>query len=542
MGTKRMEAWISCRSWQLDYTDEILMSRICHRWNDRQTRPLDIRFARLLDDMPYRGQSRPERMLRRSLMRLSDLGILHIEGNGRRYLKDRWLHISITCAEFWQHFEGKSEAAQEEPVQPQLLQSRALMDQTEPMIHGGSNSIHGGSNTEPMIHGGSNSRAERASHSRVKIFKDVTSSKDDRKAAALRGDILESEKCLSIAETSNPEPAPRPALVPTATLTEPETAAAVFNTLEIDEKEDTVMDDVTRARAAELLELEQEIDVQLRDRSITDADEWQQRREEMQDIRRHRRHLETLLSDEEWHERARTAAATQSERLGDLIADLVAQRWTDFPYRIDWPHRLDQMVEAYPAADRRGRDLLDDVLAASAAPDKNNALILLTARWLEPQEEKPDDDAAPPQALPQMPAEQADHRVLQTPVDDRRPGEHVQGMQEGQETEVLQEDQSQAANDRRPHHQALHQVPADQEPDRVPRRQKRLRRPQARLQDVFQRPAADKAAVPPDARQEEASPPTSPPVPALLETSVAERVLCAQPPSGPPDPAVQSVS
>ena len=315
---------------------------------------------------------------------------------------------------------------------------------------------------------------------------------------------------------------PREILVPAAMLDHPDTAEAVFNTLTIPDDPDSSpqeadMDDMTTARAAELQRHEDKIGLLLRDhRNPLAPDTWQLRYDEMNDIRRQRRALESLLSDDEWRHRAATAASTRSERLVDILAALVSQRWPDFPYRIDWPQRLSQMVEAYRSAGRRGRDLLQDTLTASAASDNNNALILLTARWLEPKEEKP-DDGTPPQALQEMPAEKEDHGVLQTHVDDRRRGGYVQGMQEGKETEVLQQDHSQAANDP-PHHQALHPMPADQEPDRIQRRQEHLRRPPAGLQSLLQRPPENKPAVPPDARKEKASPPAAPPVPALLET------------------------
>ena len=353
------------------------------------------------------------------------------------------------------------------------------------------------------------------------------------------GDRSERKKKEVRKEVRKEGSSPREILVPAAMLDHPDTAESVYNTLTIPDAPDPTtqeadMDDATTARAAELQQHEDQIGLQLRDhRNPLDPDTWQHRYDEMNDIRRQRRALEQLLSDQEWHHRA----ANSGERFSVILAALVHQRWPDFPYRIEWDARLQQMVDAYRAAGRRGRDLLQDTLTASAAPDKNTALILLTARWLEPKEDKPDDDRNPPQTLQQMPAEQADHRVLQTPVDHRRPGEHVQGMQEGQETEDLQEGHSQTAT-YPPHHQALHQVPANQEPDRLQRRQGHLRRPPPGLQSVLQRPAADKSTVPPDAPQETASPPASPPVPALLETQMAERVLSAQPPSGPPDPAV----
>ena len=204
---------------------------------------------------------------------------------------------------------------------------------------------------------------------------------------------------------------PRPALVPAATLTAPETAAAVYNTLEIEKQEEPAMDDVTRARAAELIEIEKEIGTQLRDGSLQHADEYQQARDQLADTRSRRLHLETQLSDEEWHVRARNAAATGSERLVDVIAALVVQRWPDFPYRIEWRQRLHQMVEAYRAAGRRGRYLLDDVLTASAAADKDMALMMLVSHWLE-KEDTTADDRDEDQAVRPLPAEQGSDGVL----------------------------------------------------------------------------------------------------------------------------------
>ena len=294
-----------------------------------------------------------------------------------------------------------------------------------------------------------------------------------------------------INEGQDPKPAPRPALIPVATLTEPETAVAVYNTLEIDdhEKEDPSMDDLTRARAAELLEIEQEIGNRLRSEIFHDADELEKVRHQLAETRRRRRHLETLLSDEEWHARARTAAATGSERLVDVIAALVVQRWPDFPYQIEWSQRLAQMVEAYRAAGRRGRDLLDDVLAASAAEERDLALMILMAQSLHEEEENATDDR----------------------------------------------------DDRDDRDEDLHALPADQEPEGIQRRQEHVRRPSSGLQGVLQRPAAEKAAVPQAARQEKASPAVAAEVPALPAEAAAAAVPSTQPPTGSPEPAVQSL-
>ena len=208
---------------------------------------------------------------------------------------------------------------------------------------------------------------------------------------------------------------PKPALVPVEILDQPANAVAVYNTLEIDdhEKEDPSMDDLTRARAAELLEIEQEIGNRLRSEIIHDADDLEKVRHQLAETRRRRRHLETLLSDEEWHARARTAGATGSERLVDVIAALVVQRWPDFPYQIEWPQRLAQMVEAYRAAGRRGRDLLDDLLTASAAADRYLALMILMSQSLTEEEENATDDRD--EDLHALPAGEADGGVLPQP-------------------------------------------------------------------------------------------------------------------------------
>ena len=265
-------------------------------------------------------------------------------------------------------------------------------------------------------------------------------------------------------------------------LDHPDTAEVVYNTLPIPDAPDPTtqeadMDEATTARAAELQQRQHEIGLQLRDGSITDADEWQRRQHEMLEIKRLRMQLETLLSDEEWHHRAANAASTRSERLVDILADLVAQRWTDFPYRIDWPHRLEQMVEAYRAAGRRGRDLLDDVLAASVAADKNMALIMLTAHWLNSEENVTDD---------------------------------------------------------RHHHQALQPVPAGEAAERVSSPIIGEGRAPAGLQAVRQRVPEEKAALVAQDRR-------AAPVPALPVAAGQVEIPSPQPPTGPPDPAVQSL-
>ena len=219
MGTQRQEAFITCRQFELETTDHTLMMTICHKWNDRQVRSLDISFSELLEYMPYRGKKYAQRTLVRSLERLIDLGILFVEHNGRRYLQDRWLHIDIVWQEFWDNLDIVKNKKKEKPVQPQLLQSRALNARPESTrVQRASEGFE--------IHSEESTRVQRASegfeihsHSSTKDHKDLTPSKDQGKAAELQGST------------------PRPALVPAATLTAPETAEAVYNTLEIPTKE-----------------------------------------------------------------------------------------------------------------------------------------------------------------------------------------------------------------------------------------------------------------------------------------------------------------
>lgn len=117
----------------METSDYALMIVICHRWNDAQLRDLDIRFPVLLDLMPYRNGTRPERMLRTSIDRLVKTGLLRVAHNGARYLRDRWMHIAIVDEKFHGNLAAIRDRARErrtgEPAQARLLQSRALSDQ-----------------------------------------------------------------------------------------------------------------------------------------------------------------------------------------------------------------------------------------------------------------------------------------------------------------------------------------------------------------------------------------------------------------------------
>ena len=191
------------------------------------------------------------------------------------------------------------------------------------------------------------------------------------------------------------EEPPRSALVPADTMSAPDAVAAVYNTLEIDDSEEDDVDDVSRARVSELREQEEELKMRLHDRrEPVSQHEYDAMRDSYQAIGRQRRRIEKQWSDEFWHERARGARA-KGERLVDVLVDLIAQRWPDFPYQIEWPLRLEQMADAYRQAGRRGRELLDDILAASSADDTEAALIQMIGQCLTAEGERDRDDHVP---------------------------------------------------------------------------------------------------------------------------------------------------
>jgi len=114
MGTQRVEAFLQCRHLTaMETSDYALMIVICHRWNDGQVRDFDIRFPVLLDLMPYRNGARPERMLRTSIDRLVKSGLLRVEHNGARYLRDRWMHVAIADEKFHGNLEAIKDRARE---------------------------------------------------------------------------------------------------------------------------------------------------------------------------------------------------------------------------------------------------------------------------------------------------------------------------------------------------------------------------------------------------------------------------------------------
>jgi len=219
MGTQRVEAFLQCRHLTaMETSDYALMIVICHRWNDGQVRDFDIRFPVLLDLMPYRNGARPERMLRTSIDRLVKSGLLRVEHNGARYLRDRWMHVAIADEKFHGNLEAIKDRARErragEPAQARLLQSRALNDQI-PTLNARPESTRAqrsNSDTERASRKStrvqrSNSDTQRASHSRVKISKDHTAKKDPPKAAELPGDLPSTDNDSALAETAGPMPA-----------------------------------------------------------------------------------------------------------------------------------------------------------------------------------------------------------------------------------------------------------------------------------------------------------------------------------------------
>ncbi|MYC96902.1 MAG: hypothetical protein F4X14_18230 [Caldilineaceae bacterium SB0661_bin_32] len=219
MGTQRVEAFLQCgHLTAMETSDYALMIVICHRWNDAQLRDLDIRFPVLLDLMPYRNGTRPERMLRTSIDRLVKTGLLRVAHNGARYLRDRWMHIAIVDEKFHGNLAAIRDRARErrtgEPAQARLLQSRALSDQIptldarpESTRAERSNSDTGRASRKSTRAERSDSDTERASHSSVKISKDHTAKKDPPKAAPLPGDLPATDSDSALAETAGPMPA-----------------------------------------------------------------------------------------------------------------------------------------------------------------------------------------------------------------------------------------------------------------------------------------------------------------------------------------------
>lgn len=219
MGTQRVEAFLQCEHLTaMETSDYALIMVICHKWNDGQVRDFDIRFPVLLDLMPYRNGTRPERMLRTSIDRLVETGVLRVAHNGARYLRDRWMHIAIVDERFQSNMAAIRERARErrtgEPAQARLLQSRALSDQIPTLgarpestrAERSDSDAERASNCRTRAQR-SGSRAERASHSRVKISKDHTAKKDPSKAAELRGDFSSVDSGSAAADTSSPMPA-----------------------------------------------------------------------------------------------------------------------------------------------------------------------------------------------------------------------------------------------------------------------------------------------------------------------------------------------
>ena len=333
MGTQRVEAFLQCRSWELETNDHALMTVICHKWNDGQIRELDISFSDLLDYLPYRGKKYGYRTLQRSLRRLVDLGVLIVEHNGRRYLQDRWLHIHIVWQEFWDELDAqkaRKKEKSEKSVQPRLLESRALSARPESTRVERASEVHEVASRKSTRVERASEVHEVASHSSTKDLKDLRPKKDPIKAAA----PLWCESSPAGAGAENGNGAPREVLVPAAALDDPAAVEAVFNTL-------TIADD---AAAVE---------------------------------------KEDLLSDEYWHERARTAR-DRGELLPVVLADLVLQRWPDLNrrHRVTWQTRMVQLCGNQRAAGRRGRQALDDILAASCADDKDAALVAYLGRWV----------------------------------------------------------------------------------------------------------------------------------------------------------------
>ena len=252
MGTQRVQAWLDCHHISLAGDDQAFMLTICHMWNDHQTaRSLEVGALFLISEMRYRDMKRPGAILHRQLKRLEEAGIIAVWENGARYLDKRWYRIDIIEAGWQEHFDEQRERAKERRLQ----QSRAKSVREESTREIGTNLREIGTRAETTREIGTNSYEFRASTRGSKDLKRSTTSKDPCKGRpdGLRGDISGNDNDLAIDETSNPGPTPRPALVPAAALGEPETAAAVFNTLEIVEtRTETREADMLNAREIEI--------------------------------------------------------------------------------------------------------------------------------------------------------------------------------------------------------------------------------------------------------------------------------------------------
>ena len=94
----------------MDYhhNDWAVLLAICHRYHDNRKEPLSIRFNYLLQACPFRDKPTGPRLLKRSLQRLGDAGVIIIEERKGRYFDKMRLTIHIDWWEFNQAIWKKS--------------------------------------------------------------------------------------------------------------------------------------------------------------------------------------------------------------------------------------------------------------------------------------------------------------------------------------------------------------------------------------------------------------------------------------------------
>lgn len=184
MGTLRTEAFLQCQGeMDLEISDHSLMMVICHKWNDHQVRPFDIRFDDLLSHMAYAKKNHPHRTLLRSLARLVERGYIQVIDNDKRYHKDLKLEIQIVAYSFVNALSEQMAKYKERRNGTATVESRDMKSRQNGTRHEVATTRHEVASWEVSRHEVASSRHEVASHSSTKDSKDLTPKKDPIKAA-----------------------------------------------------------------------------------------------------------------------------------------------------------------------------------------------------------------------------------------------------------------------------------------------------------------------------------------------------------------------
>lgn len=110
LGTQRVEAMLqSDLRAVMDYhhNDWAVLLAICHRYHDNRKESLSIRFNYLLQACPFRDKPTGARLLKRSLQRLIDAGVISMGPRKGRHFDKMRLTIHIDWWEFNQAMEEK---------------------------------------------------------------------------------------------------------------------------------------------------------------------------------------------------------------------------------------------------------------------------------------------------------------------------------------------------------------------------------------------------------------------------------------------------